>query len=253
MKIAAYATKEMAGRAAAALGAQRIRDAINARKEVNIIVATGASQFELLAALVLEPAIAWDRATVFHLDEYVALPIEHPASFRRYLWERFQRRLPIPLRQMHYIDGEGDAEKECRRLGDLIAAHPIDVCFAGIGENAHLAFNDPPADFTTTAAYLNVALDDACRRQQVREGWFQRIEEVPTQAISMSIPQILKSKCVVITAPDERKAKAVRAVVEGPVAASVPASVLQRHPDAALFLDAASARLLSQPPPHELV
>jgi len=233
------------GAAAAALGASLIRETIKARGAANIIVATGASQFEMLNALVEEKNIAWDRVTAFHLDEYVGLPITHPASFRAYLWERFHRRLPLPLRALHYISGEGDPAKECERVGALIKQHPIDVCFAGVGENAHLAFNDPPADFTTKQPYLVVNLDEACRRQQFGEGWFPSLDAVPRQAISMSIQQILASRTIIITAPDQRKAAAVRDSLEGAVTNKVPSSILQRHADTHVFLDPASAALLA--------
>jgi glucosamine-6-phosphate deaminase len=233
------------GAAAAALGAARIRDAISERGTANIIVATGASQFEMLDALVEQKEIAWDKVTAFHLDEYVGVPVTHPASFRAYLWERFHRRLPLPLRALHYISGEGDVAAECERLGALIERHPIDVCFAGIGENAHLAFNDPPADFKTKKPYLVVDLDEACRRQQYGEGWFGSLRAVPTQAISMSIHQIMLSRTIIVTAPDERKAAAVRDSLEGPVTRTVPSSILQRHADTHVFLDPASASLLS--------
>jgi glucosamine-6-phosphate deaminase len=233
------------GAAAAALGASLIRETIKARGAANIIVATGASQFEMLNALVEEKNIAWDRVTAFHLDEYVGLPITHPASFRAYLWERFHRRLPLPLRALHYISGEGDPAKECERVGALIKQHPIDVCFAGVGENAHLAFNDPPADFTTKQPYLVVNLDEACRRQQFGEGWFPSLDAVPRQAISMSIQQNLASRTIIITAPDQRKAAAVRDSLEGAVTNKVPSSILQRHADTHVFLDPASASLLA--------
>jgi glucosamine-6-phosphate deaminase len=232
------------GAAAAAFGATRLRAVIAARGAANIIVATGASQFEMLDALVQQPGIAWDRVTAFHLDEYVGLPIAHPASFRGYLWERFHRRLPVSLRAFHYIAGDLDAARECERLGALIRQHPIDVCFAGIGENGHLAFNDPPANFTTEDPYVIVSLDDACRRQQLGEGWFPNFDAVPKQAISMSIRQIMKSQTIVITAPDARKAQAVRDTLEGPVTNTVPASILQEHADTHVFLDPPAAQLL---------
>ncbi|HRJ73522.1 MAG TPA: glucosamine-6-phosphate deaminase, partial [Terrimicrobiaceae bacterium] len=216
--------------------------------EANVIVATGASQFEMLNALLEEKDIAWDKVTFFHLDEYVGLPITHPASFRKYLWERFQQKLPVPARAFHYVAGDLDPAAECTRLGRLITEHPIDVCFAGIGENAHLAFNDPPADFATEVPYLVVNLDEACRKQQFGEGWFPTFEDVPKQAISMSIRQIMKSRCIIITAPDERKAVAVRDSLEGPVTNLVPSSILQQHADTSIFLDTASASLLAKKP-----
>ena len=244
MQVLTSPTREINGQAAAAFGAKRLRETLKERGEANIIVATGASQFEMLEALLVEPDIAWDKVTLFHLDEYVGVAISHPASFRKYLWERFHSRLPVPVRAFHYVDGSDDAEAECERLGALITQHPIDVCFAGIGENSHLAFNDPPADFETEKPYLVVELDEDCRRQQLGEGWFPTLDDVPKRAISMSIRQIMKSRCVIITAPDERKAKAVRDSIEGPVTPNVPSSILQQHPDTHIYLDQASASLL---------
>ncbi|MEI6034459.1 MAG: glucosamine-6-phosphate deaminase [Verrucomicrobiae bacterium] len=237
-------TKQESGAAAAALGAKHIRDAIRKNGKANIIVATGASQFEMIEQLVKEPRIDWTRVTAFHLDEYVGTPITHPASFRKYLWERFVSRLPLPLAGFHYINGEGDAQAECRRVGAIIAKHPIDVCFAGIGENGHLAFNDPPADFKTAAPYLVVGLDEACRKQQMGEGWFKTLKQVPQQAISMSIRQIMKSKVIVCTVPDKRKAQAVSDCLTGAVTPMHPSSILQRHKAAWCFLDEGSASLL---------
>ena len=233
------------GRRAATLGADAIRAALRDRGNAAIVVATGASQFEVLDALVAEPDIAWHRVTAFHLDEYVGLSIGHPASFRRYLWERFVRRLPLPLAAFHHIDGEADPAKECDRLSALIRRQPIDVAFVGIGENGHLAFNDPPADFTTTASYLTVSLDEACRRQQLGEGWFPTLDAVPTRAISMSCRQILQSHLIVCSAPDRRKARAVADAVQGPVTPQVPASILQTHGRVELLLDSGSASLLN--------
>lgn len=244
MNVTVSSDRVAGGKAAAALGAARIRAAITEKGFANIIVATGASQFEMIDALVLEPDIAWERVTAFHLDEYVGLPITHPASFRKYLWERFQRRLPRPLRAMHYIAGDDDPQAECRRVGVLLREHPIDVCFAGIGENAHLAFNDPPADFDTQEPYLVVNLDEACRRQQLGEGWFPNLDAVPHQAISMSISQVMRSRTIIITAPDQRKARALRDSIEGPITPDVPSSILQKHADTAIFTDPAGASLL---------
>jgi glucosamine-6-phosphate deaminase len=246
MEIVKCLSKKDLGRRAAACGAERLRQALEAAGEATIIVATGASQFAMLEALVASPGIDWKRATAFHLDEYVGMPISHPASFRRYLRERFVERLPEPLAAFHYIDGEGDAVAECERLGRLISARTVDVAFIGIGENGHVAFNDPPADFETGQPYLVVNLDEACRRQQLGEGWFASIEEVPSRAISMSVRQIMKSKAIICTVPDRRKAEAVRNAVEGDVTPEVPASILQRHERAWLFLDPESASQLSR-------
>lgn len=244
MKIIKHQTDVEMGRAAAEDGAALIRTALAERGEANIIVATGASQFHMLATLVQEPEIAWDKVTVFHLDEYVGLPLTHPASFRKYLWERFHSKLPLPVKAFHYVNGEADPEAECRRLNQRIEGVAVDVCFCGIGENGHLAFNDPPADFETESPYIVVELDEGCRKQQYGEGWFPTLEAVPRKAISMSIRQIMKARQIVCAIPDERKAAAVQRALEGPVGPDVPASILQQHPDAVLHLDAAAASLL---------
>ena len=232
------------GVAAAAHGARLIRAALDARGRANIILATGSSQLEMLDALRSEPDLRWDRVTVFHLDEYVGLPITHPASFRLYLWQRFVSKLPLPLAAFHTVDGERDLAAECERLGALIEGTPIDVAFIGIGENAHLAFNDPPADFETDRPYLVVTLDEACRRQQQGEGWFPTLAEVPTRAISMSVRQIMKSRAIICTVADRRKAIAVRASLDGEMTPAVPASILQRHPACTCYLDGEAASLL---------
>ena len=244
--IVVSADRESTGKAAAARGATAIRETIAARGAANIIVATGASQLQMLEALIMQPDVAWERVTAFHLDEYVGLPVTHPASFRKYLWERFHRRLPVPLRGFHYVAGDDEPVRECQRLAAVIRDHPIDVCFAGIGENAHLAFNDPPADFDTEEPYLVVNLDDACRRQQLGEGWFPNFDAVPRQAISMSIRHLMKSRVIIVTAPDERKARAVRDSIEGPVTNTVPSSILQRHSNVSLYLDRPAASLLKR-------
>jgi glucosamine-6-phosphate deaminase len=244
MNIEIMPDKDQTGKAAAAAGAALVRTAIAQRGMANIIVATGASQFEMFAHLVREPEINWSTVTGFHLDEYVGLAISHPASFRRYLWERFVSRLPLPLRAFHYLDAESDPMAECRRASGIIGQHSIDVAFVGIGENGHLAFNDPPADFVTEEPYIVVELDEACRRQQLGEGWFPTLGDVPKQAISMSVPQIMKSRAIICTVPDERKAQAVRNAVKGEVTPRVPASILQRHERCTLFLDEPAASLL---------
>ncbi|AMJ63214.1 glucosamine-6-phosphate deaminase [Bosea sp. PAMC 26642] len=235
--------KNSLGAQAAALGAAAIRDAIARHGESTIIVATGASQFEVLQQLVAAPDIDWSKVTAFHLDEYVGLSEAHPASFRRYLRLRFMAPLSdVPT--FIPVDGEGDPEAETRRLNALIAGRRIDVCFAGIGENCHLAFNDPPADFDTDEPYIVVTLDEACRQQQFGEGWFPTFESVPERAISMSVRQIMKSALIVLSVSDERKAKAARDAIEGPVSPLHPASILQTHPNTMLFLDPPAASLL---------
>jgi len=237
-------TKQEMGKRGAEQGAGIIRKAIESRGSANIIVATGASQFEMLEALAKQPNVRWDKVTGFHLDEYVGMDITHGASFRKYLWERFISKLPLPLAAFHYVNAEKDAAAECRRLGELIKKHPIDVAFIGIGENAHVAFNDPPADFDTEEPYIVVNLDEACRKQQLGEGWFPTLSDVPKQAISMSVKQIMKSKAIVCTVPDQRKAQAVKDSVKGPVSNKAPASILQNHADTTLYLDKPSASLL---------
>lgn len=180
---------------------------------------------------------------MFHLDEYIGLSAEHPASFRKYLRERLIRATGIT--NYHLLDGDKDPQEVISRVGKELAAAPVDVAFVGIGENGHLAFNDPPADFQTEAPYLIVELDEACRRQQVNEGWFTSLAEVPRRAISMSIRQILKSKEIIACVPDARKARAVKACVEGEISPLVPGSILRQHPNVSLYLDEDSAALLS--------
>ena len=238
-------TGRAAGRKAAAL----IRIALQERNAATIILATGTSQFETLYQLIHEPQIDWDKVTMFHLDEYLGLPQTHPASFRKYLKERFIAH--VPIQEYHLINGETDGNQECERLSRLILDHPVDVALVGIGENGHLAFNDPPADFETDKPYIIVDLDEPCRKQQLGEGWFKSMAEVPRQAISMSIQQIMKSRYIVCSVPDERKAQAVKNSIEEKVESLFPASILQRHPHCFLFLDKASASLLS--PRHSII
>ncbi|MEI7829563.1 MAG: glucosamine-6-phosphate deaminase [Prolixibacteraceae bacterium] len=241
MKIIISESKQELGRKAAARGAEFIRKAIRERGFANIIVATGASQFEMLGELVQED-IDWKVVTAFHLDEYIGIPSTHPASFRKYLKERFAD-IVLP-KDFNYVNGDTNPYEECIRLGKLITRHPIDVAFVGIGENGHLAFNDPPADFETEQAYLVVTLDEACRKQQMGEGWFPTLEDVPREAISMSIRQIMKSKAIICSVPDSRKADAVKNTMEGTVSPEIPASILRQHEAAWLYLDKDSATLL---------
>jgi glucosamine-6-phosphate deaminase len=245
MKLHLYPTKPALGEAAAAMGARAIRDAIVAKGQAHIIIATGASQFEMLESLVRQPDIDWSKVTGFHLDEYIGMSDDHPASFRRYLRERFTSKLPT-LGAFHFIEGDAaDLQAEISRIGTLIKANPIDVTFAGIGENGHLAFNDPPADFDVEDPYIVVELDEICRRQQFGEGWFPTFEDVPHTAISMSVRQIMASRLVILSVPDARKADAVQKALEGPISPACPASILQQHPACHVFLDSASASKLS--------
>ena len=232
------------GRQAAIDAAAAIVDAVEARSRARIIAATGASQFHFLEHLTATPGSPWERVEMFHLDEYLGISMSHPASFRGYLRERFIDK--VHPGAVHLLDGEGDPELVCQLVGRELTMAPIDVAFVGIGENGHLAFNDPPADFETTEPYLVVTLDEACRRQQVGEGWFPSIDDVPTRAISMSVHQILQSRRILCMVPDRRKADAVRGTVEGPVTPLVPASALQTHPQTTLYLDRESASLLTR-------
>jgi glucosamine-6-phosphate deaminase len=228
--------------AAAAHAAARIRKAIAQRGRARIVAATAASQMAFLDRLVREPGIDWPKVELFHLDEYIGLPIDHPASFRKCLLEWLIR--PAGITRYHLLDGEHDAAAVCRDVGRLLQEEPVDVLFAGIGENGHLAFNDPPADFETEVPYLIVTLDERCRRQQVGEGWFAGVADVPETAISMSVRQILAARSIVCVVPDLRKAEAVRASIEGPLDPMVPASILRTHPDVTMYLDRDSASLL---------
>ncbi len=243
MNVIISQNKQELGEKAAIKGAELICKAIVGKGEANIIVATGASQFEMLSTLIRQD-VDWSTVTGFHLDEYINLPITHPASFRKYLKERFVEK--VNLNAFHYVNGETDPIEECARLEKIIKQYPIDVAFVGIGENGHLAFNDPPADFETDKPYIEVNLDEACRRQQMGEGWFKTIADVPERAISMSIKQVLKSKNIICSVPDERKAKAVKNALEGSITPDVPASILQDNGDTWLYLDLESASLLNK-------
>jgi glucosamine-6-phosphate deaminase len=243
LRIVVHPDKQALGVAAANEGAGIIKAAILRSGAANVTLATGSSQFEMLDQLV-QADIDWTRVTIFHLDEYVGLPLAHGASFRRYLRERVIERI---AGSPAFIEVNGEADdlaQETARLGELIARHPIDVCFAGIGENGHLAFNDPPADFSTDAPYILVELDEACRRQQLGEGWFPGLAAVPRRAISMSVRQIMKASHIVVSVPDARKAEAVAGAVRGPVTPTCPASILQRHARTTLHLDDSSSALL---------
>ncbi len=244
MRVTVLETPDELGREAARRGAQSIRAALRDFGRATIIVATGASQFATLTHLVVAPEIDWGRVDAFHLDEYLGLDADHPASFRRFLRERFVDRLPTPLGSFAAIDAAGDPHAVCRELAQRISSRTVDVAFIGIGENGHLAFNDPPADFETTAVYHVVQLDEACRRQQLGEGWFPTLDDVPAHAISMTVPEILRARHIVCSVPDLRKARAVHDAVRGAVDPQVPASALQRHANVDLLLDLPAATLL---------
>ncbi len=237
-------TTDVMARAAAARAAQILREAVARRGAATFVAATGASQFGFLDHLVAAPDLPWASMTMFHLDEYIGLPADHPASFRRYLRERLTSRVPIGT--VHFIRGDAkNLAEELDRLNRLIGQAVVDAAFVGIGENGHLAFNDPPADFAIEMPYIIVSLDEACRRQQFGEGWFPAFQDVPARAISMSIRQIMKAKQILCTVPERRKSQAVKACLEGAVGPLVPASILRTHPDCCLYLDREAASQLS--------
>ncbi|HZC23116.1 MAG TPA: 6-phosphogluconolactonase, partial [Candidatus Binatia bacterium] len=227
----------------AAKAADSIRDGIRAHGLARIIAATGASQFQFLEALTQLPEIDWHRVELFHLDEYLGVPITHPASFRKYLLDRLINKVGIV--HHHLLDGEQDPARAIAEVTCEIRKGPIDAAFVGIGENGHLAFNDPPADFETEEAYIVVDLDEACRRQQLGEGWFQCLSDVPRRAISMTVRQILRSKQILCMVPDTRKAEAVAKCLQGEITPHAPASILRTHPETFVYLDSDSSALLT--------
>ncbi len=238
-----YKTPQELGQAAAAQAAKLIRATIENKGQANIILATGTSQFETLKALTETSGIDWSKVTMFHLDEYIGIDITHPASFRKYLKERFIEK--TENLNAAYLINANDSVAECERLGRIISGNPIDVALVGIGENGHLAFNDPPADFETEKPYIIVDLDEKCRMQQLGEGWFETLQHVPKQAISMGIRQIMSSEHIIVSVPDRRKAQAVKDTLEGKITNICPASILQNHPSCKIFLDEPAASLLS--------
>jgi glucosamine-6-phosphate deaminase len=243
--IRTFRTKDELAAATAAQAADSLKLALDTSGMVRLLVATGASQLEFLQKLTATPGIDWQRVELFHLDEYVGFGEDHPASFARYIRERIIK--PTGIERYHLLDGRRDPTEEAAEMGVEIRKAPIDLAFAGIGENGHLAFNDPPADFETEEPYLVVQLDEACRRQQVGEGWFSSIDDVPRQALSISVHQLLQSREIICAVPDARKAAAVKACLEGPITPMAPASILRTHPNTTIFLDAQSASLLSKP------
>jgi glucosamine-6-phosphate deaminase len=235
--------KQSLSAAAADHAAQAIRQALASNGHARIIAATAASQIQFLEALTREAEIDWTKVEAFHLDEYIGLPITHPGSFRKMLMEQLIQKTGIT--RYYLLDGDRDPAEVVARVGREVASAPIDIAFVGIGENGHLAFNDPPADFETEEPYLAVNLDEACRRQQVGEAWFADISQVPKQAISMSVRQILKAKEIIAVVPDSRKAQAIKACFEGEISPMAPASILRTHPNATIYLDRNSAGLLT--------
>lgn len=242
MNVRVFSDKYSLARAAAEDAATAIREAIAERGCARIIAATGASQFDFLEELTKAIGIDWKKVEMFHLDEYLNMPATHPASFRKYLRERLIDKVVIT--HAHLLDGERDADKVIAEITAEIRKAPIDVAFVGIGENGHLAFNDPPADFETDEAYIVVNLDEPCRRQQFGEGWFKSLEEVPHRALSMSVRQILKARQIIAVVPDARKAQAVAKCFNGEISPMAPSSILRTHPNTVVYLDKDSAALL---------
>ena len=239
-----FDTPALMGEAAGKEATSKIAAAIKQFGHANIILATGASQFYTIETLVKDDSIDWSKVIVFHLDEYVGIDDQHPASFALYLRQRFLEKVR-KVKKFHFIDGSvNDPTAECERLNNLIKDLKIHVALVGIGENGHLAFNDPPADFDVETPYIVADLDEKCRMQQVGEGWFGSLEEVPSQAISMTIKQIMKSDCIICSVPDQRKSVAVRNCLVGNVSNMHPASILQNHENCTVYLDKASAQLL---------
>lgn len=240
LKVKIFENADMLGKAAAAAVTKKLKAAIAEKGFANLILATGASQFQFLEHL-QQHDIDWKKITVFHLDEYKGLPETHPASFRKYLKERILEK--VKPKKVYYLKGDAaDAEKEAERYEALLKAHPVDVACIGIGENGHIAFNDPPvADFNDPKLVKVVELDEACRRQQLGEGWFPTLEDVPAHALSLTIPAIMSCKAISCVVPDERKAEAVYNTLNAKVATSCPATILRTHPDAVLYLDEGSA------------
>lgn len=242
MKIHVDSTAEQMGNRAAQETARRIRAAVQANGVCRILLSTGASQFEMLDALTKMEDIPWNQVVMFHLDEYVGMPMTHPASFRKYLKERFIDK--VHPGAYFFVNGEGDIQKNIETLTKEIRKAPIDVALVGIGENGHIAFNDPPADFETHEAYIVVNLDERCKKQQLGEGWFATMADVPNQAISMTVYQIMQSKAILSVVPGLRKAQAIQNTLEAPqVTNRIPATKLREHSDWELFLDSNSASL----------
>ena len=245
MKLIIHDSSAALGSSAGKEAVSILRNALEAQGHATIIIATGTSQFAVLDTLVASPDIDWSKVTLFHLDEYIGLSIQHPASFRKYINERFIQRVST-LKSIYLINGESDPIIECKRLGDAIIPLQVDLALVGIGENGHLAFNDPPADFTTNEPYITVLLDEACRNQQFKEGWFSTFDEVPKKAISMSISQIMRSKHIICSVPDLRKAEAVYNCLELEIHPRYPASILRQHRSCSLHLDKESSHLLKK-------
>jgi glucosamine-6-phosphate deaminase len=243
MLLKVFPDKSSLSQAAAEQAATAIRNAISRQGRARIVAATAASQIDFLEALTKAPSMDWSKVEAFHLDEYIGLPVTHPGSFRKMLLEQLIQKTGIS--KYHLLDGDApDPAAVARRVSKELASSPVDIEFLGIGENGHVAFNDPPANFEMEDPYIIVELDEACRRQQVGEAWFANISQVPRRALSMSVRQVLKAKEILAVVPDERKAQAIRACFTGEISPMAPASILRTHPNATIYLDENSASLL---------
>jgi glucosamine-6-phosphate deaminase len=243
MNVKILETPEKLGNEAAVKAAEVLNRVIKEKGSARLALSTGASQFETINHLI-RMEVDWSKVEMFHLDEYVNLSESHKASFRKYLKERFVDF--VSLKKAHFVDGEGDFQEKVKELSKEISKEPIDLGLIGIGENAHIAFNDPPADFDTKDPYIIVNLDEDCKSQQVREGWFESVDKVPNQAISMSVHQIMSCKAIISCVPHQVKAKAIKDVFEKEVTNMIPATILKTHPDITLFLDEQSSSELNQ-------
>jgi glucosamine-6-phosphate deaminase len=245
MKLEIHENKKAAGEAAARSAAQALRQLDQTRDAIGVIFATGASQLEMLHALTSLPGLPWKKVHGFHLDEYVGIDENHPASFRRYLRENLTKR--VPMAEFFEIDGSSSDSDRVRQnyVQQLDQANP-QVCVLGIGENWHLAFNDPAeANFTDPDAMKVVTLDAACREQQLAEGWFEKFEDVPKRALTLTIPTMLKVPKLIVSVPGKRKAQSVRRTLEDPISTDCPATILRAHPDVTIYLDEESASALN--------
>ena len=240
MKVKVSKNSKELGKEAAALAARILNKCIAEKGKARLVLSTGASQFETLIAL-LKVDVDWSKVEMFHLDEYINLPESHPASFRKYLKERFVNL--VKIKKVYFVNGEGDVKQNIKELTDKLRKEPIDLGLIGIGENGHIAFNDPPADFGTKEAYLVVDLDENCKKQQVREGWFPTVDDVPKQAISMSVYQIMQCNAIISSVPYKIKANAIKLMLESDLTSMIPATMLKTHKDATVFLEEESASL----------
>lgn len=241
MNITISENSEMLGQKAADLAEEILNEAIARQGFARLVLSTGASQFDTIKALI-KTNVDWGKVEVFHLDEYVGMPITHPASFRKYILERFAAFVQVSA--LHLVSGEGNIEKNIEKLTDELRKAPIDLALIGIGENAHIAFNDPPADFENKNAFIVVSLDEKCRKQQLGEGWFASLDDVPEKAISMTVHEIMKSKAIISSVPHKVKAEAIKSTLESDITPNIPATILKLHQNWHLFIDSNSACLM---------